>query len=173
MNSKLQNYKYENTKIIKNLDAQQINKKYKKTGPNITYLIPNQENQKNIQYFPIATQDTFTGQQTIYLAAEDNTNLNDNVTSYEYKYNYKNKTKNENKILLPQRSIELKIQKTKFEYLLNFPVKNDLKNNIDFDYLKSNNTGKNKNSLDNIYSIKEEEELEEDNKNYKDRKSVV
>ena len=95
MNSKTQNIKYTNNR--KNIDVQQNKNKYKSNPPNSTYPQQNQEKKKNIQYFPITAQDTFTGQPTIYLAAEDISTLNDNtdnVTSYEYHYSNNNKVKN-------------------------------------------------------------------------------
>ena len=100
MNSKTPNDKYANNR--KKTDLQQNNNKYKSNLPNSSYPQQNQEKQKNIKYFPITAKDTFTGQPTIYLAAEDISTLNDNtdnVTTYEYHYSNSNKIKKENKIL--------------------------------------------------------------------------
>ena len=67
---------------------------------------------------------------------------------------------------MQQRSVEFQIKKTKFEYLLNLPVKNGTKKN---EKEKSNNEI-NKKDDDAIYFTKEENEEENKNNNYKNIK---
>jgi hypothetical protein len=107
------------------------NLNYPAIDPSLQYQIENQENPKNIQYFPIATGGSVSGENTIYLAAEDNQISNDYIPKFENNYsNENNYQKNEkrNALILPQRSIGLQIKKAKFEYLLNFSDKKEKEN---------------------------------------------
>ena len=161
-------YKNSSDKEFSELQKQIQN--YKNPAPSISNPIQNQQNQEKVQYFPITTKESFTGSKTIYLVAEENNNLNENVTKYEKNNDDKSKnkpSKNNNAILIPQRSIEFQFQNKKFEYLLNSPVKNDKEANVttgnNVNYKGSDN---NKNNLDNnINNSIKKEELEEDNYN--------
>lgn len=147
MNSQSSNKIYKNPNIISSLDHQLKKINYQNKVPCLSYLNQNQDNQKNIQYFPIATKESFTGQHTLYLAAEGDININDYETNNEYnsdKNNIKNKNTNTNLYILPQRTIDVEIKKTKFEHL---SVKNEAKNR----------TNKIKNNLDDLYTNKAEE----------------
>ena len=154
MNSNPPNISFSHNNILySNPKTKNIN--YPEIGPSLQYKNGNQETHKNIQYFPIVTKGSFTGSHTIYLAAEDNQITNDYIPKYEKKYPLKNNNNDQDIILIPQRSIGLQIQKSKFEYLLNIPVKNENEKpqnkNI---YLSKNSIDKNSNK---IYPIKEEE----------------
>jgi len=127
------------------------------------------KNNKTFQYFPIVTKNSFNGNHTIYLAAEDNGNTNNYISNnqnYVYRPNENHKkvnNKNKNKILVSQKSIELQIKNSKFEYLLINPnIKGTSNNNIN--NIKSN---KNKGN-DNLN--KEEKEYSSKN-NYKNIKN--
>lgn len=130
-----------------------------------------EKNNKNSKYFPIASKHSFTGKHSIYLSTRDNDNKDinnssnkENIDSYSNK-KVKKKLKNKQKIFMQQRSIEFQIKKTKFEYLLNLPVKTESKNN---DKEKSSNEENKKD--EKIYSIKEETDEENKNNNYKNIK---
>ena len=157
MNPKSANNQYKNLNDKSSPEYQLKSNNYKNIFPFLSYPNQNQDYQKNIQYFPISTKESFTGQHTIYLAAEDNNNLNDYSVNNEIsnKNNIKNKN---NLILLPQRSIDLQINNSKFNYLLNFPIENGEKNN----------NKKVKRNLDEIYTIKEKDQT--NNFNYKNIK---
>ena len=127
-------YKNSNNKDFS--EVQNQIQSYKNPAPNISNPIQNQQNQEKVQYFPITTKESFTGSKTIYLVAEENNNLNENVTKYEKNNDDKSKnkpSKNNNAILIPQRSIEFQFQNKNFEYLLNSPVKNNKEANITSD----------------------------------------
>jgi hypothetical protein len=145
MNSQSSNNIYNNPNINSSLDHQLKKINYQNKVPCLSYVNQNQDNQKNIQYFPIATKESFTGQHTLYLAAEGDININDYETNNEYNSDKNNiKNKNTNLYILPQRTIDVEIKKTKFEHL---SVKNEAKNR----------TNKIKNNLDNLYTNKVEE----------------
>ena len=132
-----------------------------------------EKNNKNLKYCPIVSKHSFTGKKIIYLGTGDNDNDNKHINNSSSKKNIDNyskkkvkkKSKNKQKLFMQQRSIEFQIKKTKFEYILNLPVKNESKNN---DKEKSNNEVNKKN--EEIYSIKEETEEENKNNNYKNIK---
>ena len=87
---------------------------------------------KNLQYFPIASKGAVTGENMIYLAAEDNQTSNNYIPKNENEYPNKNnnqKKKEKNISIIPQRSFGIQIQKSKFEYLLNLPTKKENENN--------------------------------------------
>ena len=167
-------YKNSSNKEFSELQKQIQN--YKNPAPSISNPIQNQQNQEKVQYFPITTKESFTGSKTIYLVAEENNNLNENVTKYEKNNDDKSKnkpSKNNNAILIPQRSIEFQFQNKKFEYLLNSPVKNDKEANVttgnNVNYKGSDN---NKNNLDNnINNSIKKEKSEEDNNNNSNSKN--
>ena len=143
---------------------------YKNPAPSISNPIQNQQNQEKVQYLPITTKESFTSTKTIYLVAEDNNNLNKNMTKYENNNDDKSKnkhSKNNKAILIPQRSIEFHFQNKIFEYLLNSQVKNDKEENVTTDnninYKGSDN---NKNNLyNNTNNSIKKEKSEEDNNN--------
>ena len=152
-----------NNNLVSEQKSQNVN--YINLFPCISEPKQNQQNQEKIQYFPITTKESFTGQNIIYLAAEDNHNINKTAQNCDYNNSEKKENKplknnNNNNILVPQRSIEFQFQNEKFEYLINSPVKNEKESNIN----KDNN---NKNNLDNLdnNSIKKEKSDEEDSKN--------
>ena len=136
-------------------------------SPSRPYAIVNSLNQKNLQYFPIKTKETFDEQHTIYLAAEDSNNLNDNSSTNQCKFfstNNNNKNnKIEYKLLLPQRSIEFQIKKTKFEYMLNFPVKNETQINNKKD--SNENDNNNQKNYEKTYSTNKDEKIKEEKGN--------
>ena len=101
-----------------------ISKKSKKLG------------RKNLKFFPIETKNSFKGSDTIDLDAEEGRNINNYILNKLYYKNSNKKRKKKNKKLILQRSIELQIKKNKFEYLLNFPVKSEGKNNYKTNKIK-------------------------------------
>lgn len=122
MNSKTSNKFYnQNDNLFPNPNN---NKPYLEVDSSYPLKIENQNN-KTFQYFPIVTKHSLNGNHTIYLAAEDNgTNSNyiTNNQNYVYRPNESHiKVKNKNRILVSQKSIELQIKNSKFEYLLNNP----------------------------------------------------
>ncbi len=143
------------------------NSNYPEIGPSIQYKIGNQDIPKNIQYFPIVTKGSVTGENTIYLAAEDNQMSNNYLPKYENEYSNKNiNKKNKEKIIsiMPQRSIGIKIQKSNFEYLLNWPSKKENEK-----IKEKNNVIDNENNDNKNIPIKEEEiEVENNNNKYND-----
>ena len=130
-----------------------------------------EKNNKNSKYFPIASKHSFTGKNTIKFSERDNDNKgindpsnNENLDNNSVK-KFKKKKKNKQKLFMQQRSIEFQIKKTKFEYLLNLPVKTEIRIN------EKNNSNNKENKKDGeIYSIKEETEEENKNNNYKNIK---
>ena len=127
-------YKNFNNKELSELQKQI--QSYKNSYPSISNPIQNQQNQEKVQYFPITTKESFIGSKTIYLVAEENNSLGENMTKYGKNNDDKRKnipSKNNNAILIPQRSIEFQFQNKKFEYLLNSPVKNNKEANITSD----------------------------------------
>ena len=164
MNSEIINNIYNNEDNLQFSNDRQRYIKYENLVPSIQYEMQGQEKQKNLKYFPIVTKETFTGQHTIYLAAEDNDSQNNNMTKYENNSIYKNKSNkinNRNKIILPQKNTELQIQNNKFEFLLSIPVKNEDEINKN----KDKNKNKNQNNFDKINYFKEGK-IEEEKKNY-------
>ena len=171
MNSEFKNNLYNNGENITFSSDKTRYIKYEDLVPSIQYESRRQENSKNLKYFPILTKDTFTGQHTIYLAAEDNDNQNNNIIKNENKSTDKtnNSEINNKNIIVPQRSIEFQLKNENFEYLLNLPVKkeNEIYKNIDNN--KINNS--NQNNIKKINSFKEDEKEEEKkNNNYKNIK---
>ena len=165
MNSKTSNKFYNQSENL--FSNQNTNENpYLEVDSSYPFKIENQNN-KTFQYFPIVTKHSCNGNHTIYLAAEDNGNINNyiiNNQNYVYRPNEsqkKVKKKNKNKILVPQKSIELQIKNSKFEYLLNNP-KNKESSYINADNIKSNtnkeltsiNKEKKENSKNNYKNIK-------------------
>ena len=167
MNSNSPNYLFSQSDIL-------FAKPYLKKIPNSSKDSPlpiefEEKNNKNSKYFPIASKHSFTGKHFIYLSTRDNDNKDnslrkENLDNYSNK-KFKKKYKKKQKLFMQQRSIEFQIKKTKFEYLLNLPVK---KESIINEKEKSNNEINKKH--DKIYSIKEENEEENKNNNYKNIK---
>ena len=163
MNSKTSN-KYYNQRENLFSNPNTNENPYPEVDPSYPFKIENQNN-KTFQYFPIVTKHSFNGNHTIYLAAEDNGNINNYITNnqnYIYRPNEsQKKVKNKNKILVSQKSIELQIKNSKFEYLLNNP-KNKESNYINTDNKKSNinkeltniNKEEKENSKNNYKNIK-------------------
>ena len=148
MNSNSQNkYFYQNEKIIySNNNQKKI--PYKVINSSRSYKSDNQDN-KNLQYFPIETKDSLSGKHTIYLATENNEKTKDFIPINKNRKIFENfnkkiikKRKNKNRVLLPQKSIELQIQKTKFEYLINSLNKDENEKNLFSDNEKSKKSNK-------------------------------
>ena len=104
---------------------------------NIPYKIKNQV-KNNFQYFPKVTNHLLAENHIIYIATQNNGNVNNflmnkNENNYEYKTNNNTeKFSNPNIKLIIQKSIQLQIIKKKFEYLLKTPTKNkEINNNND------------------------------------------
>ncbi len=94
MNQKSSKNKYKilNNKSSPEYQVKNIN--YKNIVPSLSYQNQNQGDEKNIQYFPIESKESFTRQHIIYLAAGESNNLNDYAINNEYnliKNNIKNK----------------------------------------------------------------------------------
>ena len=163
MNSKTSN-KYYNQRENLFSNPNTNENPYPEVDPSYPYKIENQNN-KTFQYFPIVTKHSFNGNHTIYLVAEDNGNINNYITNnqnYIYRPNEnQKKVKNKNKILVSQKSIELQIKNSKFEYLLNNP-KNKESNYINTDNKKSN--------INKEFTIINKEEKENSKNNYKNIK---
>jgi len=129
--------------------------------------IPSYSKSKKYQYFPIESEKTKNGGNIIYLVAEDeNKNENNDIqikTNINYSYkNSSGRIKASKKVpkiiryndnnLIYQRSIELKIDKTKINNIINGSIeeKNISENNDTQKNYKNNNITINKDKLDNI-----------------------
>ena len=91
MNSDSKNNINNNPKNKTFSDSQKRILSYQNLIPSFSYGMQNQNNQKKIQFFPIATKESLNGTHTIYLAAEDNNIDEEDIANHVYKYNYPKK----------------------------------------------------------------------------------
>ena len=168
MNSKTNNNYYNNQDDIQFHNNKGNTIKFENLVPSTQYQSIDEEKQAKLQFFPIVTNDTSDGKHTIYLATQSNDNLTDYIQNNEYKYSFdKNNIKpsnHKNIFLIPQSCIQIKINDSKFEYLLKCPLNNQNENNI----IKNNNNLMEENQIkfDKMNDIKEEKLKNKEKINY-------